>query len=78
MRSAAGTTDEIGVQVGLHKSSELSPFLVAMIMDRMTEGIRLESPWNILFAEDIPICNESSEGVERELEKRRPLWKDEV
>ena len=71
VRSAVGTTDEFGMEVGLHQGSALSPFLFAMIMDRMTDDIRLKSPLNMMFADDIVICNESREGMGRELEKWR-------
>ena len=71
VRSAAGTTDEFVVEAGFLQGSALSPFLFAMIMDRITDDIRLKSQWNVMFADDIVICNESREGVERELEKWR-------
>ena len=64
---------ESGFEVGLHQGSALRPFLFAMIMDRMKDDIRLKSPWNVMFADDIVICNESREGVERELEKWRAM-----
>lgn len=30
------------VEIGLHQGSALSPFLFATVMDRLTDGIRLE------------------------------------
>ena len=35
----------------------LSPFLFAMVMDRLTDEVRQESPWNMMFADDIVICS---------------------
>lgn len=37
--------------------------MFTMMMDRLTEEVRLESPWN-MFAKDIVICCESREQVE--------------
>ena len=39
MRSSAGLTEEFEVGVGLHKGSALSPFLFAIVMNKLTEGI---------------------------------------
>ena len=63
---AVGTTESFKVKVGLHQGSALSPFLFAVIMNRLTDELRRESPWTILFADDIVICEETREEVERE------------
>ena len=68
VRCAVGTTESFKVKVGLHQESALSPFLFAVIMDRLTDEVRREPPWTILFADDIVICKETREKVERRLE----------
>ena len=45
--------------MGLHQGSALSPCLFAMVMNRMTDAIREEAPWTMMFADDI--CSESKE-----------------
>ena len=47
------------VRVGLHQWSALGPFLFAMVMDRLTDEVRQEAPWTMMFADDIAICSES-------------------
>ena len=44
VRSAAELTEEFKVSVGFYKGSALSPFLFAIIMDKLTEDIRKDAP----------------------------------
>ena len=71
VRCAVGVTEGFEVTVGLHQGSALSPCLFAMVMDRMTDDIREEAPWTMMFADDIVICSESKEQVEEKLESWR-------
>ena len=71
VRCAVGVTEGFDVKVGLHQGSALSPCLFAMMMDRMTDEIREEAPWTMMFADDIVICSESKEQVEEKLESWR-------
>ena len=68
VRCAVGVPEGFEVKVGLHQGSALSPCLFAMVMDRMTDDIREEAPWTMMFADDIVICSESKEQVEEKLE----------
>ncbi|KAK3508959.1 hypothetical protein QTP70_015383, partial [Hemibagrus guttatus] len=71
VRCAVGQTEEFKVEVGLHQGLALSPFLFAMVMDQLSEEVRQESPWTMMFADDIVICSESREQVEENLERWR-------
>ncbi|KAK3543914.1 hypothetical protein QTP70_031165 [Hemibagrus guttatus] len=66
-----GQTEEFKVEVGLHQGSALSPFLFAIVMDQLSEEVRQESPWTMMFADDIVIYSESREQVEENLERWR-------
>ncbi|KAK3535197.1 hypothetical protein QTP70_004755 [Hemibagrus guttatus] len=59
VKCAVGQTEEFKVEVGLHQGSALSPFLFAIVMDQLSEEVRQESPWTMMFADDIVICSES-------------------
>ncbi|KAK3561329.1 hypothetical protein QTP86_030628 [Hemibagrus guttatus] len=71
VRCAVGQTEEFKVEVGLHQGSALSSFLFAIVMDQLSEEVRQESPWTMMFADDIVICSESREQVEENLERWR-------
>ena len=68
VRYAVGTTESFLVKVGLYQGSTLSPFLFAMIMDRLTDEVRKEQPRKMLFADDIMICEDTRKEVEQRLE----------
>ena len=74
VRSAAGLTEEFKVGVGLHQGSALSPFLSAIIIDRLTEDIRKDAPWDMLFADDIVLCRKNHRDLEEDLE----IWRNEL
>ena len=71
VRCAVGVTEGFEVKVGLHQGSALNPCLFAMVMDRMTNEIREEAPWTMMFTFDMVIYCESKEHVEEKLES----WK---
>ena len=71
VRSAAGLTKEFKVGVGLHQGSALSPFLFAIIINRLTEDIRKDTPWDMLFADNIVLCRQNHEELEEDLE----IWR---
>ena len=47
-----------------------------MITDMMTDEIREEAPWTMMFADDVVICSESKEQVE-EIEAGDMLRREE-
>ena len=53
---------------------DLNPFLFAVTMDRIADEVRREPPWTMLFADDIVICEETREEVNRRLECWRYAW----
>ena len=72
VRSAAGLIKEFKVGVGLHQGSALSPFLFAIIIDRLTEDIRKDAPCDMLFADDIVLCRQNYRELEEDLE----IWRN--
>ena len=68
LRCAVGTTENYKVKVRLHQRSALSPFLFAVITDRITDEVKREPPWTMLFADDIMIYEETRLEVQRRLQ----------
>ena len=72
VRSAAGLTEEFKVGVGLHQGSAFSPFLFAITMDKLTEDIRKDALWDMLFADDIVLSRKNCRELEDDLE----MWRN--
>ena len=71
VKCAIGITESFKFKVRLHQRSALSPFLFSVTMDRLTDKVRREPPWTMLFTNDIMICEETREEVEGRLESWR-------
>jgi len=71
VRCAAVMIEGFQEEVGLHQGSTLSPFLFAMVVDRLTDEIIRGFPWTMMFVNDFVLCGESREEVEEELERWR-------
>lgn len=64
MRYVLDVTDRSKVVVRLHQGSALSPFLFVMVMSRLTDEGRQESPWTLMLTGDIVICRKSRKQVD--------------
>jgi len=71
VRSTVGMTEHFKVKVGLHQGSALSPLLFNIVFDVITENVREEPPWCVLYADDIVLVAESRRVLERKLEEWR-------
>ena len=60
VRCTVGVTEES--KVGLLRGLVLSPFLFPMVMDRLIDEVRRESPWTMMLADDTVICSQSKWG----------------
>ena len=69
VRCAAGTSEPFAVEVGLLQGSAFSPFLFAIMMDSLTENIRKETPWHMMFGDDVVLCAREKNVLELELEQ---------
>ena len=65
--TSAGKTKGIEIEVGLHQCSALSPPLFVI-----TEEIEEGTPWAMLFADDLVLCDPDREMMELRLE----IWRE--
>ncbi|KAK3522102.1 hypothetical protein QTP70_025265, partial [Hemibagrus guttatus] len=49
----------------------LTIYNATTVMDQLSEEVKQESPWTMMFADDIVICSESREQLEENLERWR-------
>ena len=74
VRCASRTSEPFAVEVGLHHGSAFSQFLFAIMMDSLTENIRKEAPWQMMFADDVVLCARDKDVLELELEQ----WREDL
>ena len=70
VRTPYGDTETFMINVGLHQGSALSPFLFVVLMDTLTEEIRTEALWELIFSDDIALVV----GTEEELQENVQKW----
>ena len=71
VKSTAELTKKFKVSVELHQGSALIPFLFAIIMDKLTENIRKDAPWDMVFADNVVLSKQNHRELENDLEIRR-------
>ena len=76
IRCTAGVTKDFEVNVEVYQGSVLSPLLFNIVMDCLIEEVRLEAPWNMIFANDVVLCTGTKEEVEEQLESWRRALED--
>jgi hypothetical protein len=76
IRSTAGLSEKFSVNVGVKQGSALSPLLFILVINYLTSAIMDDLPWTLIFADDIVIAAESTEQLERVLEKWRKALED--
>lgn len=69
-----GETEQFEVKTGLHQGSALSPFLFVLVLDVLSENIRRQDKWEMLFADDLVITAETEE----ELQRRVLEWQERL
>ncbi|KAI5085121.1 NACHT, LRR and PYD domains-containing protein 12 isoform X3 [Silurus meridionalis] len=71
MKKSGVSENYVMVVQDMYEDSVTAVKCAVVVMDRLTDEGRQESPWTMMFAYDIVICGESSEQVEKSLER----WK---
>ena len=64
VRIIEGLSREFEIGVSLHAGSALSPLLFAVIIDVLSEHLRAENLWELLFAYDLAIMADSEEQLQ--------------
>jgi hypothetical protein len=65
VRTSDGDINDFPINIGLHQGSALSPYLFALVMDKITRDTQGGIPWCMLFADDVVLMDESKTGLTR-------------
>lgn len=75
-RTSVRVTDQVPLRVCLHQGSSLPFDLFDPVTDLLNFGIKEQSPWGMLFAEDLVLWRIRKEEVEKKLEEWRRALQD--
>jgi hypothetical protein len=64
VRSGLGNSGFFEIRVGVHQGSCLSPLLFIIVMDAVSEHVRREVPWDMLYADDLIVADDSGEKMQ--------------
>jgi hypothetical protein len=70
VRTSDRDTNDFPINIGLHQWLALSPYLFALVMDKVIRDIQCGIPC-MLFADDVVLVDESMTGIDQKLE----LWR---
>ena len=76
MKSKLGTSEHFKVGIGLHQGSALSPFLFIMLVDTISQDVRNELPWELLYADYLAIIDVTSTDTQNKLESWQKVSTD--
>ena len=62
-------SEEFEVKVGVHQGSMLSPLVFAIVVDVVTENVRIGLVSEMLYADDLVLTSKTMEGL------REKFWK---
>ena len=68
VKSKKGISENFEVGIGLHQVSALSPFLFIMLVDTISQDVRTELPWELLYADDLAIIDITCADTQNRLE----------
>ena len=76
VKSTRGISEQFEVGIGLHQGSALSPFLFIMLVDTISQNVRTELPWELLYADDLAIIDITSTDTQNRLESWQKVLTD--
>ena len=68
VKSKRGISEQFEVGIGLHQGSALSPFLFIMLVETISQDVRTELLWELLYADVLAISGITSTDTQNRLE----------
>ena len=76
VKSKRDMSEHFEVGFGLHQGSAFSPFLFIMLVDTISQDVRTELPWELLYAADLVIIDITSTDTQNRLESWQKVLTD--
>ena len=76
VKSKRGISEHFQVGIGLHQGSALSPFLFIMLVDTLSQDVRTELPWELLYSNDLAMIYIASTDTQNRLESWQKVLTD--
>lgn len=73
VRTCGEVINDFPIIIGLHQGSNLSSFLLIVVLDEISHSIQGDVSWCMLFGDDIVSVNKIGKGVQAKLNP----WKQE-
>ena len=65
VKSKQGLSGQFEIEVGLHQGSALSPFLFILLLDTITREVRMGTPWDLLYADDLALVRRTTGEIQQ-------------
>ena len=76
MKYKRGTSEHFEVGIDVHQGSALSPFLFILLVDTISQDVRNELPWELLYAADFAVIDVTSTDTQNRLESWQNVLTD--
>nr|CDJ82814.1 RNA-directed DNA polymerase (reverse transcriptase) domain containing protein [Haemonchus contortus] len=74
VQTAAGTSTDFPISVGVHQGSALSPLLFVVVMDAITKDLQKPAPWTLLYADDVMLASEAKASSSHRCRPGPTVW----
>lgn len=75
VKSSNGKSEDFTAKIAVRYKSTLYPLLFSIVSDELTKGIQYETPWCMMFADDVVLINKNMNALKGKLKRWKEFWK---